>query len=65
MAIDLVEWTYDPLQAVNAHFNFARLGVVVEEYEENHGQEVEAASAPDVESKGEDTGKEGSHSVEI
>lgn len=35
MAIDLVEWTYDPLQAVNAHFNFARLGVIVEEYEEN------------------------------
>jgi predicted GNAT superfamily acetyltransferase len=35
MGIDLVEWTYDPLQAVNAHFNFARLGVVAEEYEEN------------------------------
>jgi len=35
MGIDLIEWTYDPLQAVNAHFNFAKLGVVVEEYEEN------------------------------
>jgi predicted GNAT superfamily acetyltransferase len=35
MGIDLIEWTYDPLQAVNAHLNFARLGVVVEEYEEN------------------------------
>jgi len=35
MGIDLVEWTYDPLQAFNAHLNFARLGVVVEEYEEN------------------------------
>ena len=35
MAIDLIEWTYDPLQALNAHLNFARLGVVVEEYEEN------------------------------
>lgn len=33
--IDLIEWTYDPLQALNAHLNFARLGVVVEEYEEN------------------------------
>ncbi len=33
--IDLVEWTYDPLQAMNAHFNFAKLGVVVGEYEEN------------------------------
>ena len=32
---DLIEWTYDPLQAVNAHLNLARLGAVVEEYEEN------------------------------
>ena len=35
MGVDLIEWTYDPLQALNAHLNFARLGVVVEEYEEN------------------------------
>ena len=35
MGIDLIEWTYDPLQALNAHLNFTRLGVVVEEYEEN------------------------------
>lgn len=35
MGIDLIEWTYDPLQALNAHLNFARLGVLVEEYEEN------------------------------
>ena len=35
MGIDLIEWTYDPLQAMNAHLNFARLGVVVEQYEEN------------------------------
>jgi predicted GNAT superfamily acetyltransferase len=35
MGVDLIEWTYDPLQAVNAHLNFAKLGVVVEEYEEN------------------------------
>lgn len=35
MGIELVEWTYDPLQAFNAHLNFARLGAVVEEYEEN------------------------------
>lgn len=33
--LDLIEWTFDPLQAVNAHLNFRRLGVVVEEYEEN------------------------------
>lgn len=35
MGIDLIEWTYDPLQALNAHLNFAKLGVIVEEYEEN------------------------------
>lgn len=35
MGIDLIEWTCDPLQAMNAHFNFAKLGTIVEEYEEN------------------------------
>jgi predicted GNAT superfamily acetyltransferase len=35
MGLDLIEWTFDPMQAMNAHFNFAKLGVVVEEYEEN------------------------------
>jgi predicted GNAT superfamily acetyltransferase len=35
MGVDLIEWTYDPLQALNAHLNFSKLGVVVEEYEEN------------------------------
>jgi len=30
--IDLMEWTFDPLVAVNAHLNFRRLGVVVDEY---------------------------------
>jgi predicted GNAT superfamily acetyltransferase len=35
MGIDLIEWTFDPLQALNAHLNFARLGTIVEEYEEN------------------------------
>jgi predicted GNAT superfamily acetyltransferase len=35
MGLDLVEWTYDPMQALNAHLNFTKLGVVVEEYEEN------------------------------
>ena len=33
--VELIEWTFDPLQALNAHFNFAKLGVVVDEYEEN------------------------------
>src|SRR5262249_17605304 len=35
MGLDLIEWTYDPMQAMNAHLNFQKLGVVVEEYEEN------------------------------
>ena len=35
MGIDVIEWTFDPLQALNAYFNFCKLGVVVEEYEEN------------------------------
>ena len=35
MGLDLVEWTFDPMQAANAHLNFAKLGVVVEDYEEN------------------------------
>ena len=35
MGLDLIEWTFDPLQALNAHLNFSKLGVVVEEYEEN------------------------------
>lgn len=33
--VALIEWTFDPLQALNAYFNFTRLGVVVDEYEEN------------------------------
>lgn len=32
---ELIEWTYDPLQAMNAHLNFAKLGVVAEEYHRN------------------------------
>jgi predicted GNAT superfamily acetyltransferase len=35
MGLDLIEWTYDPLQALNAHFNFVKLAAVVEDYEEN------------------------------
>jgi predicted GNAT superfamily acetyltransferase len=33
--LDLIEWTSDPLQAKDAHLNFAKLGGVVEEYLEN------------------------------
>jgi chorismate synthase len=35
MGLELVEWTFDPMQAMNAHLNFAKLGVFVEEYQEN------------------------------
>ncbi|MBE3073244.1 MAG: hypothetical protein IMZ67_09730 [Acidobacteria bacterium] len=35
MGIDLIEWTYDPMQALNAHMNFVKLGTVVQDYEEN------------------------------
>jgi predicted GNAT superfamily acetyltransferase len=43
MGIELVEWTFDPLQALNAHLNFAKLGVVVEAYEENiYGESTSA-----------------------
>lgn len=35
MNLDLIEWTFDPLQAANAHLNLARLGAIVEAYEEN------------------------------
>ena len=35
LGVDLVEWTFDPLQAMNAHLNFTKLGVIVQEYEEH------------------------------
>jgi predicted GNAT superfamily acetyltransferase len=33
--LDLIEWTFDPLQVPNAQLNFGRLGVVADEYLEN------------------------------
>jgi predicted GNAT superfamily acetyltransferase len=39
----LIEWTFDPMQAMNAHFNFAKLGGVVEEYAPNfYGESTSA-----------------------
>ena len=35
MGLNLMEWTYDPLQDLNAFLNFERLGVIVEEYHLN------------------------------
>jgi predicted GNAT superfamily acetyltransferase len=41
--IELIEWTFDPLQTLNAHFNLAKLGGVVEEYAENfYGESTSA-----------------------
>ncbi|MFN2446550.1 MAG: hypothetical protein ABR606_13325 [Vicinamibacterales bacterium] len=40
---DLIEWTFDPLQAMNAHLNFTKLGVVAEEYARNvYGESTSA-----------------------
>jgi predicted GNAT superfamily acetyltransferase len=33
--IDEIHWTFDPLQALNAHFNIHKLGAIVRQYEEN------------------------------
>ena len=35
LGIELIEWTFDPLQAVNAHLNFAKLGAIATTYAEN------------------------------
>jgi predicted GNAT superfamily acetyltransferase len=32
IGIDCIEWTFDPLRTKNAHFNIARLGVIVRRY---------------------------------
>jgi len=32
LGIELIEWTFDPLQPRNAHFNIAKLGAIVREY---------------------------------
>jgi predicted GNAT superfamily acetyltransferase len=34
--IDRITWTFDPLQALNAHLNFARLGVISDRYKVNY-----------------------------
>ena len=40
---DLIEWTFDPMQAMNAHFNFAKLGCVSDEYAVNfYGESTSA-----------------------
>jgi predicted GNAT superfamily acetyltransferase len=40
---DLMEWTYDPLQVLNAHLNFYKLGVTCNEYARNvYGESTSA-----------------------
>ena len=50
----LIRWTWDPLQARNAHFNLNRLGVVVRRYEVNfYGTDysvLASESAPGIDS---------------
>ena len=42
--INRMTWTFDPLQSLNAHFNFAKLGVLADKYKVNfYG---EATSSP-------------------
>ena len=41
--IDLIEWTFDPMQTMNAHFNFTKLGGVADEYAANfYGESTSA-----------------------
>jgi|TARA_B100000315_G_scaffold154402_1_gene142955 predicted GNAT superfamily acetyltransferase len=35
MDVEIIEWTFDPMQAMNAHLNLSKLGAVVEEYAVN------------------------------
>jgi predicted GNAT superfamily acetyltransferase len=35
LGYDLIEWTFDPLQAMNAHLNVTKLGCLAEEYHRN------------------------------
>ena len=30
--VELISWTFDPLQSLNAHFNFNKLGVIADRY---------------------------------
>lgn len=50
-----IRWTWDPLQARNAHFNLNRLGVTVSSYAENFYGTDYAATVPDAELPGIDS----------
>jgi predicted GNAT superfamily acetyltransferase len=43
LGYDLIEWTFDPLQVMNAHLNMSKLGCVAEEYHRNvYGESTSA-----------------------
>ncbi len=52
---EFIRWTWDPLQARNAHFNLNRLGVTVSSYAENFYGTDYAATAPESELPGIDS----------
>ena len=41
--IEKITWTFDPLQAANAHFNFFKLGVLADRYKINYYGETSSA----------------------
>jgi len=41
MGFDLIRWTYDPLQSLNAHFNINKLGVIARVFKQNYYGEIE------------------------
>ena len=39
LGLDLITWTYDPLESLNGRFNFGKLGVICQKYHRNfHGE---------------------------
>lgn len=44
--LDLMTWTYDPLQAINAHLNLSRLGAIARHYSRDaYGEMTDALNA--------------------
>lgn len=41
--IEKITWTFDPLQAANAHLNFGKLGVIADRYKVNYYGETSSA----------------------
>ncbi len=40
MGLDLIKWTYDPLQSLNSYFNLSKLGVVARTYVRDYYGEI-------------------------